>query len=119
MNGISKHIALWLVIGVLLLVCFMLFENAASTNAPSPATKLAYSAFVEDVTKGQIQDVTIAGSNVSGKLRNGEKFATYAPNDPGLADRLIAKGIEVNVTPSRTPCRRFGARCCPGRRCCC
>jgi cell division protease FtsH len=98
MTGFTKNLALSMVIGLLLLVSFGLYENGPISSAP-PVTSLAYSGFVDDIAKGQIRDVTIQDSNVSGTLSDGQKFATVAPKDPGLADRLIAKGIQVNVMP--------------------
>ena len=95
MSDFSKNIALSV---VFVLIAIAVFETA-TMSPPAPETKLPYSAFVEDVAKGQIHDITIQGGNLTGTLVNGQKFSSYAPNDAGLADRLIAKGIQVNIVP--------------------
>ena len=81
MNGLAKNMALWVLLGLVLVVFFNLFQKSVTT-APAPVTVLTYSAFIDDVAKGQVHQVTIQGSNLTGSLTNGQKFATYAPDDP-------------------------------------
>ena len=49
-NNFGKNLALWLVIGLLLIALFNLFQGSTSRNAP---TTLAYSDFLAEV--GQIE----------------------------------------------------------------
>jgi cell division protease FtsH len=95
-NNFGKNLALWIVIGLLLVALFNLFQTSSSHG---PQSTLAFSDFVTDVNRGQVTDVTIQGSNISGHFSDGRAFSTYAPNDPGLVDTLIGKGVRITAAP--------------------
>jgi cell division protease FtsH len=95
-NNFGKNLALWIVIGLLLVALFNLFQTSSSRG---PQSTLAFSDFVTDVNRGQVTDVTIQGSNISGHFTDGRAFSTYAPNDPGLVDTLIGKGVRITAAP--------------------
>ncbi len=97
MNSFGKNLALWIIIGLLLVALFNLFQSSTSRT---PQNSLAYSDLINDVNKGQVREVTIQGSNVSGKFADGRSFTTYVPNDPNLVSRLIDKGVQIHAAPS-------------------
>lgn len=104
MNRLAKNLVLWLLLGLVLAVFFELFQSSSPTTAPAAGTALTYSAFMDDVTKGQVHQVTIQGNNLTGTLTSGQTFSTYAPADPSLPDRLIGKNIQVTVAaPDNMP----------------
>src|SRR5690242_13538256 len=84
-NSFGKNLALWIIIGLLLVALFNLFQSSATRG---PQNTLAYSEFVNDVNRGQVREVTIQGNSVSGKFTDGRSFSTFAPNDPNLVNRL-------------------------------
>ncbi len=93
----SKNIALWAVIALLVFALFNLFQG----NAPrSGQANLAYSDFVSAVELGDVQDVTIRGNAISGHMRDGRPFSSYAPEDPQLMSRLEQQGVHVKAEPS-------------------
>ena len=96
MNNFGKNLALWIVIGLLLVALFNLFQTSSTRG---PQSTLAFSDFVTDVNRGQVTDVTIQGNNISGHFTDGRAFTTYAPNDPGLVGRLIDKGVRITAAP--------------------
>jgi len=96
-NNFGKNLALWIIIGLLLVALFNLFQSS-TTRAPQNA--LAYSELINDVNKGQVREVTIQGSTVNGKFTDGRTFSTYVPNDPGLVNRLIDKGVVIHAAPT-------------------
>ena len=99
MNNFGKNLALWIVIGLLLVALFNLFQTSSSRG---PQSTLAFSDFVADVNRGQVTDVTIQGDNINGHFTDGRAFTTYAPKDPGLVGRC--PGCEdVMVRLVRTP----------------
>ena len=59
----------------------------------STVDSITYSEFVAAVEKSDISDVTIQGSSITGHDKDGRAFSTYAPDDPGLVQRLHAKGV--------------------------
>jgi cell division protease FtsH len=96
MSNFGRNLALWVVIALLLVVLFNLFQpGSTQTNA----TQIAYSDFLTDVNKGQVRDVVIQGHTVSGQLADGRSFETYTPTDPTLISRLTDKGVHVVAKP--------------------
>src|SRR5438046_7230537 len=94
MNTFGKTLALWIVIGLLLVALFNLFQTSSSRG---PQSTLAFSDFVADVNRGQVTDVTIQGDNINGHFTDGRAFTTYSPKDPGLVGRLIEKGVRITA----------------------
>ena len=97
MSNFGKNLALWVIIGLLLIALFNLFQNSSSKREPN---KLAYSDFIQRVEKGQVKDVTIAGQNISGHLTDNTPFSTVKPTeDPDLIKRLLAGKVLVAAAP--------------------
>jgi cell division protease FtsH len=96
MSNFGRNLALWVIIALLLVVLFNLFQPGAShTNA----TQVAYSDFIADVNAGRVRDVVIQGRTVTGQLNDGHAFQTYTPEDPTLVKSLTDKNIRVIAKP--------------------
>jgi cell division protease FtsH len=95
-NNFGKNLALWIVIGLLLVALFNLFQTSSTRG---PQSTLAFSDFVADVNRGQVTDVTIQGNSIIGHFTDGRAFSTYSPTDPGLVGRLIDKGVRITASP--------------------
>ena len=96
MNKFGKNIALWIVIGVLLVALFNLFQNNGSRGNYS---SLAFSDFLSEVESGRINEVTIQGNTIKGHFNDGRAFSTYTPNDPGIVDRLRSGNVRISAAP--------------------
>ena len=96
MNNFGKNLALWIVIGLLLVALFNLFQTSSNRG---PQSTLAFSDFATDVNRGSVTDVTIQGNNITGHFSDGRAFTTYSPNDPGLVNRLMDKGVRITAAP--------------------
>ncbi|MGO1118403.1 ATP-dependent zinc metalloprotease FtsH [Rhodovibrionaceae bacterium A322] len=94
--NISRNAALWIIIIVLIFALFNLMQGGGSGGK---ANELAYSQFVDQVESGQVRQVVIQGRNITGELRDGIKFKTYAPDDPTLIETLRNNGAEVTAAP--------------------
>ena len=68
-------------------------------------TSLKFSEFMTQVESGTIQEVTVTGSEIKGKMNNNrEAFRTYVPQDYSkYMDTLLAKKVQVNVERDQTP----------------
>ena len=99
MSNFGRNLALWVIIALLLVVLFNLFQPGSSR---SPAAQLAYSDFLADVNGGRVRDVTIQGRIVSGLMADGRQFQTYTPEDPTLVSRLTEKGVRVIAKPEES-----------------
>lgn len=96
MSNFGRNLALWVIIALLLVVLFNLFQPGTShTNT----TQIAYSDFIGDVNAGRVRDVVIQGKVVSGQLNDGRTFQTYTPDDPSLVKTLTDKNVRVIAKP--------------------
>ena len=68
MSNFGRNLALWVIIALLLVVLFNLFQPGATHTA---ATQVAYSDFINEVNGGRVRDVVIQGRTVSGQLTDG------------------------------------------------
>jgi len=93
-NQFSRNVALWLVLGLMFLLLFNLF-NKQQTKEP----EIIFSDFMAAAEKGDVTEVTIQGSNIRGKYHNGERFKTFAPEDPDLVKILRDKGVKIAAKP--------------------
>jgi cell division protease FtsH len=94
LNPLQKNIALWLVISLVFVMIYHLF------NQPKTAQMdVIYSDFLSYVDKSQVTEVTIQGDNISGRLSTGKAFKTYAPKDAGVITLLKEKGVRISAKP--------------------
>ncbi len=94
MNQFYKNLSLWLVISLMMILLFNLF------NKPKPAQeRLNFSEFVTAVENGKVKSVVIQGNDVLGKYTDGKEFRTYKPSDAMLSETLLEKKIEVSARP--------------------
>ena len=78
MKNFSKNIILWVVIGLLLIALFNLFQNSSSTNQ---SKEISFSDFLIAADNGNISEVKIIGNNVSGFFEDGRSFSTIFTPD--------------------------------------
>ena len=95
MNNFGKNLALWIIIGVLLVALFNLFQ---SSSTRTPYSSLAFSDFLNEVENGQVRDVTVQGNTINGHFTDGRAFNTVTPpNDPNMVSSLREHGVRINV----------------------
>lgn len=95
MNQFYKNLALWLVIGLIIIGLVNVFQKPIT-----PQSEIIYSEFLERANKGLINEVVIQGDHISGKNVDGTSFQAVAPpNDPELIKILREKGIRFSVVP--------------------
>ena len=91
MNDMTKNLLLWLVIAAVLVTVMNNFSSQGE------AGKLTYSAFIEEVKSGRVQQVTVDGFIISGKRADGSMFETVRPaiQDNGLMGDLIDNNVSI------------------------
>ncbi|MDE2200835.1 MAG: ATP-dependent zinc metalloprotease FtsH [Rhodospirillales bacterium] len=97
MSNFGRNLALWVIIALLLVVLFNLFQPGNARNA---ASQIAYSDFIAETNAGHIRDVVIQGHTVTGQKTDGSSFETYTPQDPTLVRQLTDKGVRVIAKPA-------------------
>jgi cell division protease FtsH len=95
-NIFGKNLALWIIIALLLVALFNLFQNSSTRG---PQSSLPYSEFLDMVQNGQVREVLIKGHTIIGKSATGS-FSTYAPQDANLIERLDKAKVRYSAEPS-------------------
>ena len=98
MNNMFKNLAVWLVIGLVLMTAFNQFSGH---QAPQPS--LEYSQFMEEVGQGTITKVVIEGRVLKATTTDGRKLTSYAPNDLWMVSDLLKHGVSVEAKPEEEP----------------
>ena len=94
MNPFFKNLALWLVIGLIMVLVFNIF------NQSQPQEKeMIFSDFMARVAKGEVSEVVVKGSDIKGKLTSGESFRTYTPDDKDMISELRRRGVRITAKP--------------------
>jgi cell division protease FtsH len=95
MNPFYKNLALWMVIGLIVILLFNLF----SANQPTRG-EIVFSDFLKKVETGEVREVTIRGNAVNGKLSDGSTFRTYTADYPDLVKLLKDRGVKIEAKPA-------------------
>lgn len=103
MNNIGKNIAIWVIIGLVLMTVFNQFTKRQETQ-----NQVEYSQFISDVETGKVQSLTIEGNPlrgqwIRGKRNDGSQFSTFAPLDTKLVDVLINNNVRFSAKPEEEP----------------
>ncbi len=97
MNNL-RNLALWIVIALLLVFLFNLFQG---TGPHTTASTITYSKFNELVVQNQIRKVTFQGDQVKGEMTSGQPFVTTVPsNDSTLWPTLKSHNVDSTVSPA-------------------
>jgi cell division protease FtsH len=99
MNLSLRNVALWVIIILLLLALFTLFQNP---SRHIDASDISFSRFLSEVDQGRVRDVLILGPEIQGTFTDGRKFQSYAPNDPSWMQRLYSRSISITVGPKQS-----------------
>ena len=100
MNSTVKTVVLWL---VLLLVGFVLWEMIKGGNTGAKDAETAYSDFMSDVNKGNVQDVTITNNEAHGHYRkdkSGQFHLIVPATNPEMLKALDANNVKVTFRDS-------------------
>jgi cell division protease FtsH len=93
----GKNLALWAIIGLLVIALFQLFQSPRTRGT---VQEIRYSQFIAQVDDGRVREVTIKGNTVTGTYSDGTPFTTYTPNDLTLVQRLTEHGVLIGAAPA-------------------
>src|SRR6266511_3273470 len=99
MNANLRNFALWVIIVLLLLALFTLFQNPGQRTT---SQDISFSQLLNEVDQGRVREVVIQGPEIHGTFTDGRSFQTYAPNDPSLVQRLYGKGVAITARAQQT-----------------
>ncbi len=99
MNNLTKNLVLWLVIAMVLMAVFNNFAPEQNRSGQ----EIDYSVFLDEVERGSVEQVTIDGAAIYIRARNGERYVTYSPGDPGLVNDLLKADIAIKAQKEEEP----------------
>ena len=94
MNPFYKNLALWLVISLMMILLFNLFNQSRLQDS-----EITYTEFIAQVEKGNVAGVVVQGQDISGTQVDGTRFKTFAPQDPDLIKILRSRGVAIKAKP--------------------
>jgi cell division protease FtsH len=95
-NSTVKTVLFWLLIGVSALLLWQVVKSARDGQKDA---EVNVTQFMSDLDQNSVQEFTVNGMEVRGKLRNSTQFHTNVPSNywtPEVLHDLHAKGISVN-----------------------
>ena len=90
-----KNMAIWLVIGIVLMTVF----NQFNTRQSAALGSLEYSQFLEEVKAGRVAKVVIQGRTLEATTVDGKRITTYAPPDLWMVSDLLKNNVKVVAKP--------------------
>jgi len=98
LNNMFKNLAIWLVIGLVLMTVFNQFNNRqVATGA------VEYSQFIDEVKAGRISKVVMEGRTLKATTSEGKRITSYAPPDLWLVSDLLKNGVKIEARPEEEP----------------
>jgi len=99
LSPLMKNMALWLVIILSMILLFGIFSQSQTGRK-----ELNFSEFLARVEQGEVAEVELKGSAITGKLKDGTPFQAYAAEDPELVPSLRKHGVVISAKPvEQTP----------------
>ncbi|MCI5837067.1 MAG: ATP-dependent zinc metalloprotease FtsH [Veillonellaceae bacterium] len=99
MNRFIKNVSLYV---LLIIIAVSMFSNIVDPQ--EKRSDLTYSNFLMQVQQKNVEYVTMTNNSITGKLKNGTEFSTYAPdNDADLLPMLRENGVTIQAKPPEQP----------------
>ena len=93
MNSTLRSLVFWVVLVVVVVLIWNFSSQLGQAAEPTP-----FSEFLRWVESGQVQQVDLAGNEITGIQTSGERFRTYAPPQyEGLVNRLVERDVMVTA----------------------
>ena len=98
MNNMFKNLAIWLVIGLVLMTVFNQFNNRQVAQ-----NSMEYSQFIDEVKAGRINKVVMEGRTLKATTTEGKRVTSYSPGDIWLVSDLLKYGVKIEAKPDEEP----------------
>ncbi len=98
MNRFNKNLALWIIIPVLIIVLYTLFDQK-----PESATNISYTEFLGMVDADKVSKVVIQDQELSVSAVDGRRFKVFTPKDSDLIMILKQKEVSIQAIPPAKP----------------
>jgi len=89
-----RSLFVWLLIGIMMILLFNLLSTPKKMEQ-----EMIFSDFMTRLEAGEVDEVTIKGSSITGQLKDGKKFKTYTTEYPDLVKILRSKNVRITAKP--------------------
>ncbi len=96
MGNSSRNLAFWLVLFLLIIALFNMFNSGASSLN---AQEEPFSSFMQQVERGEVQSVVIDGEKIYVHAANGRQYVSILPRDTQITDQLLKAGVQIKAEP--------------------
>ncbi len=93
-NPFNKGVFIWLFIILLILFLFNIYHKPRKQYET-----VAFSDFAESIIADRVSSVVIQGKNITGIMKDGRDFKTFAPDDPELVKLLRQHKVTIQAKP--------------------
>ena len=94
MNPFYKNLSLWLVITLMMIMLYNLFNQQQLSE-----TNISYTEFLSMVENERVAEVILQGQELFVTDTNRNRFKVFAPQDPDLIKILRNKGVTIQAKP--------------------
>lgn len=98
LNKFFRNVSFYLLI---IIIAISIIDYYSSRTTPKQ--EISYTQFLKQVEEQKVERVTIVDNTIRGKLKDGQEFATIAPNDPTLINELRDKGVDIKAEQPPQP----------------
>ncbi len=92
-----KSFFIWILIIGAMVLAFNVFEHNRDT-----ATKVSLNNFMQLVDEGKVKEVKVVGQKIIAFTQEGQKIETAIPLGSNIVDRIVEKGVNVEVSAMDT-----------------
>jgi cell division protease FtsH len=89
-----RSLFIWLLIGIMMILLFNVLSSPKKMEQ-----EIIFSEFMTRLEAGEVEDVTIKGSVLTGQLKGGKEFKTYTAEYPDLVKVLRSNNVKITVKP--------------------
>jgi cell division protease FtsH len=93
-NPFNKGVFIWLFVILLILFLFNIYHKPRKQYE-----NVAFSDFAESIAADQVASVVMQGKNITGVMKDGRDFKTFAPDDPDLVKLLRQHKVTIHAKP--------------------
>ena len=92
----QKSLMVWIVLFLVIVGLSNIFYQDPMADM---GQEMTYTSLTTAVEKGEVKSVQMQGQVLTGELKDGKKFNSFAPEDSGVVALLQKNGVEIKAVP--------------------
>ncbi len=94
MSSVYRNALLWMIIAVLMILLFNMFNTTKYNYAT-----MEYNKLIEVINQDKVKNAKIDGNYVYITMNNKKRYKTYVPDVQKIADMFVERNINVDIKP--------------------